>query len=170
VDEERIDSACNAPVVLNGGDHRLRAAERGFKELMMNLEVPSGGARTVTIALEAEKKEGRLSVTAKPGGIISIDGSGAGKDTWSGVLAAGKHSLVVSAPERKEYRAEIDLGDKDERNMVVTLEEDSSGVPVWIFIAGGAVLAAGAATAGYLLLRPGNAEPVGGTLGTHVLQ
>jgi hypothetical protein len=170
IDEERMESACERPVSLEGGDHRLRAVAPGFKELSEELTVPSGGARTVSIVLETEKKEARLAVTAKPDGIISLDGKGVGRDAWSGMVPPGKHALLVTASGKKDYHVEIDLADKEDRNVIVALEEEPSSVPVWLLVAGGVVLVAGAVAGGYFLFRPTTTDPVAGTLGTHVLQ
>jgi PEGA domain-containing protein len=169
IDEEQIDSACTRPIVLDGGDHRLRATKNGFKEQQVTINVPNGGARTVSLALEPEPKEGRLTVRAEPGDSIAIDGQSLGQGSWSGALPAGLHSLVVSAPEKKERHTEIELKDRDDKSVQIVLEPDSSGLPVWAIVAGAIVLAAGAAVGGYFLFRPGTQDPIQGTLGTHAL-
>ena len=50
----------------------------------------------------------------------------------------------------------MDLRDDETRSLDVTLENESHGGRVWPWIAGGAVVAIGAAVGGYFLLKPGD--------------
>jgi hypothetical protein len=169
VDEERIEFACTQPIALDAGDHRLRATRSGFKELISTINVPNGGARTITIVLDPEPKEGRLTVSAEAGDVIAIDGNGVGQKTWSGPLGAGKHTLAVSAAGKIDHREAIEIREGEDRTIQVALEPEQSSVPLWLIIGGATIVIAGAAVGGYFLLRPGAAAPIPGTLGTHVL-
>jgi hypothetical protein len=169
IDEAHVEAACTAPLTLEGGEHRLNASKSGFKPLTLTFNVPSGGAKSVSVTLEAEPQEARLSIQAKADDLIALDGRGVGNQTWSGVLSAGRHVVDVTAPGKKAYHAQIDIRARDDQTVTVTLEEEPSSFPVWLLVAGGALVLAGAAVGGYFALRPGNPQPIPGTLGSHAL-
>jgi hypothetical protein len=52
------------------------------------------------------------------------------------------------------YQSEVYLQDKETRDVPVTLQaEPSKGLPMWAWIAGGAVLATGLGVGGYFLFK-----------------
>lgn len=178
IDEAELAGVCEHPIVLDGGDHRLRATKQGFTEAVLTLSVPAGGARTITVALEPEPepapqpglepapKQGRLSVNAGTGDSISIDGRALAQHSWSGVLPAGNHTVVVSAPGKRSQRSDVQVHDRDDQSVTLALEDEDEGFPVWAMIGGGAVVAAGLAVGGYFLFRE---QALSGTLGSHDL-
>jgi hypothetical protein len=72
------------------------------------------------------------------------------------------------------YRTELALADGDNRTLSVTLEPENKGggVPAWVWVTGGVVLAGGAAVGGYFAFHKTEAQPQVGTLspGTVTLQ
>lgn len=169
IDEEPAPEACAQPQLLDGGAHRIRATKAEYQERSDSVVVPGGGTAAWTISLEPRVHQGHLTVRTDLEGYILVDGRGVGPQNWSGTLPVGKHRIDVSAPGKKDFRAEIEVLDGDQRTVVATLEEDDRGVPVWALVLGGAVVAAGATIGTYFALHRGGAAPIDGSLGTHVL-
>jgi hypothetical protein len=169
IDEERREEACRSPILLDAGDHRVRAESPHHLPQLLTVNVPGGGARQVAVLLKPEPKQGKLTILAERESAITIDQQQVGYQSWSGVLPAGDHTLRVTAPDRVPHEATISLRHDDDQTLHITLEEEPA--PIWPWIVGGAgvVVLAGAATGAYFLLRPGTEEPIEGTLGTHEL-
>ena len=162
VDDERIDQGCGSPIRMDEGTRRIRVAKVGFKEGHADVAVPGGGQISVNVALTPVEHAGRWTISAGAGDAIAIDGRAVAQDSWSGTLASGRHTIEVSTRGKKSYRAEVVVKDDDDRNLMVTLEAETSR---WPFIVGGGVLLVGAAIGGYFLFRPKDPSPVYGTLG-----
>ena len=70
------------------------------------------------------------------------------------MLPTGGHTLKVTAPKMRTYQAEVLIQDRQPREVSVTLEaEPNKGLPTWVWVAGGVVLAGGLATGGYFLFK-----------------
>lgn len=154
IDDEAIGASPVAPTVVDLGTRRVRVKKAEFEEVVK--EVPVGGAAEIelTIALVRIVHEGRLVVNAQPGDVIALDGTAVGTGTWSGTVRSGSHGLRVSAPKKIAYEVEILVQDKQVREIPVTLQAvPSSGVPVWVWVVGGAVVVSGATVGGYFLFR-----------------
>ena len=154
IDEEAVGTSPFPPVVVDIGTRKLRVRKADFEEILK--DVPVGGAARVSLDLKLVKiiHEGRLNVVASKDATLSIDGRVVGTGTWSGVLATGGHTLKVTAPKMRLYQAEVLIQDRQSRDVSVTLEaEPSKGVPTWVWVAGGVVLAGGLATGGYFIFK-----------------
>jgi hypothetical protein len=113
---------------------------------------------------------GRLTVRAGPNDAIALDGQSLATGTWEGEVDSGGHTLRVTAPGMVAYQSEVSAQDGESRTIDVKLNpEPTRGVlPMWAWIAGGVVVAAGATVGGYFLFKsPGTTTvPVpAGTLG-----
>lgn len=164
VDEEAMGVTPLDPIVVDIGSRRILVRKDGFEEFKR--EVPIGGAAEIVLDVSLAKivREGRLNVRTNEDATISIDGRVVGKGTWSGIVSSGGHELRIRAPKKRPYQSEVYVQDKESRDVNVTLEDEAGkGVPMWVWIAGGAVLLGGATTAGVLLL--GGDRPYEGPVG-----
>lgn len=149
VDDELVGTSPIEPVVVDFGPRRVRVKKAEFEEVTK--EIPVGGAAEVAVDVPLVKMvhEGRIAVNAPADATIAIDGKVVGGGAWSGTLASGGHTLRVTAPKKLPYQTEVYLQDKESRTVNVTLDnEPSKGVPTWVWIAGGVVVAGGITTAG----------------------
>lgn len=156
-----------APVVVDLGERKIQVRKAGFQEFTRTLRIEGGGSIGVAAVLEREIRRGRLAVVAGADDLITLDGRVVGRGRWEGAVPAGPHALQVTAPKMEAHRSEVLVRDGELRRVPVTLnkEPDPNAKRVWLWIAGGAALAAGAAITGALLFEPGRPADVG-TLGS----
>jgi PEGA domain len=154
VDDDAVGTSPVRPVVVDIGTRHVRVKKAEFEDAAKDVNVGGGNDVEVAVTLVRIVHEGRMVVNAQPGDVIAVDGTTVGTGTWSGVLRSGAHGLRVSAPKKVTYEAEIVVQDKQIREVPVTLQPvPSSGVPVWVWIAGSAVVVTGATVGGYFLFR-----------------
>ncbi|HKU44341.1 MAG TPA: PEGA domain-containing protein [Polyangiales bacterium] len=147
------------PLFLDLGKRRIRVSKAGFVDQVIAQEFAGGMQLTLLVTLPREETEGRVSIVAGEGNTIRVDGQVVGQTQWRGSLAAGEHSLHVSAPGMLAYTKEIVVKAGEDRTLYVQLDEaKGGGVPAWVWITGGVLLAGGAATAAYFLFKPAD-EP-----------
>jgi hypothetical protein len=154
IDDEIVGTTPVEPVIVDIGTRKLRVRKSEFEEITR--DVPVGGAAQVSLDVKLVKllHEGRLMVRASNSGTIAIDDKVVGTGTWSGVLPSGGHTLEVTAPKMRIYQTEVLIQDKQSRDLAVTLEaEPSKGVPAWVWVTGGAVIASGLAVGGYFAFK-----------------
>lgn len=156
VDDEKVGTTPLAkPVLVDIGMRKVRVARDGYSEATK--EIPVGGAPEIVLELKLTEivHRGKVVVRAGKDDSIALDGKVVGVGTYSGTLASGGHTLRVTAPKMRPYQSEIIVSDGQTRDVAVALEaEPSSGVPLWVWIGGGVLLASGAAVGGYFLLKP----------------
>jgi hypothetical protein len=142
------------------GSHEIVVKKEGFTDYSERVMIGSAD-RTVNAELSPIEREGRLVVRAGTGDAIMLDGRFVGMGTWQGSVPSGPHTLRVTAPDKRPFESQLVSRDGETRTVEVTLDPavDSAGLPSWLWIAGGAVLAAGAATAGYFLFKPSEEPP-----------
>jgi hypothetical protein len=155
------------------GPHKIRAQKPGFSEASAQVMVQGGTASAVELRLQAELHQGRLRVVASPGAVISVDGKLAGTGEWGGVLASGVHGVSVTLEGKRPYQADVAVKDNQDQVLRVVLDPaaepgppKSTGVPTWVWIAGGGVLAAGLGVGAYFVFKPEDQIPVHGSLDT----
>ncbi|WP_437690602.1 PEGA domain-containing protein [Sorangium sp. So ce176] len=150
---------------VDSGTRRIRVFKPGFKEHVRVERVSPGDELRLEVRLEPQVHAGRLSVLASPGDRIALDGKPVGQGRWEGAVPSGRHVLRVTAPGRVPYEAEIVIEDEALSSVRVGLTPvERTGVPVWAWVTGAALIVA-AAVAGGLLIQPGPAKPIEGTLG-----
>jgi PEGA domain-containing protein len=172
VDDVNVGSSPLAATVwLDLGTRRIHVQKAGYKPFDRPLEVAGGTELTLTATLEKDLHQGRVAVTAGATDLISVDGKAVAQGKWEGQLASGGHTLRVTAPGMTIYQSEVLVQDDKPREIQVTLTPlpKASGVSKWLWIAGGAVLVAGAAVTGAVLFQPTPRPGVDGTLGTFPL-
>lgn len=166
VDDEPVGrSPFDKPVLMDQGSRRVRVTLEGFRPLEQSVDVDGGGKQELHLVLEREV--GHVTVRAREAEVIVIDDRRVGRGLWSGTLPVGPHVLVVSAPSGKTRRVAFPLADRERREFVIEVDSPSSGMPRWVYFAGGGVLAAGAAVGAWFLFKPKPAEPTPGTLGAY---
>ncbi len=172
VDDDKVGiSPLAAPVLLDLGRRRIRVQKAGFKPFDRTEQVAGGTALAITAALERDLHQGRVAVTAGPRDLIAVDGKAVGQGKWEGKLPSGGHTLRVTASGMTTYQAEVLVQDDRSREILVTLnpQAKASSTSTWLWIAGGAVVVAGAVVGGAFLFQPTRRPEVDGTLGTFPL-
>jgi hypothetical protein len=157
------------------GTHRLTVSKDGFAEYATTLSVETSADVHVTAVMTPlAPAEGRLVVRAGSRDAIAVDGVPVAVGAWRGALAPGPHSVRVTEPSSNPFESEVVIEEHQTRSLDVTLRpaKRTRGVPAWLWIAGGTVLAAGAVTAGYFAFRssePSQGAALQGTAGTATL-
>ena len=167
-----------APLRVDMGSRRVRVIKPGFKEFARNVDIVGGGQSVVDAQLSAEAHEGTLRVIGGAGTTIRIDGKMVGMGQWQGTLTSGVHSVEITADHKLPYRSDSLVQDGELSTVQVTLQDEPSSAPAaaqassnnsWLWIAGGAVLAAGLGVGAYFALKPDNQgppAPIEGTIGS----
>ncbi len=173
VDDEVIGDTPVEPVTVDIGTRRVQITKAEFEPYTK--EVAVGGAAEIAVDVSLVKivHEGKLIVRAPADSTIYIDGKVVGTGTYTTTLASGGHSLRVTAPKMVPYQSELYIQDKQTREVPVTLQpEPSKGLPLWAWIAGGAVVAGGLVAGGIAAFgNPGDKyEGPSGTLSPGVVQ
>jgi len=169
VDGEDIgESPLGSDARVDLGTHQIVVTKPDFTDYEQTVSVESSADVRVAAVLRPVVHEGRIVVRARDGAAVAIDGVVRGYGTWEGVLPSGAHALRISAPGFRAQAQSIVVADAQTRGFDVTLSPaPRSAVTTWLWVAGGAALAAGAATAGYFIFRPGEPrKPTDGTIAT----
>jgi hypothetical protein len=166
-------SPLRTPVLVDMGEHRLRVSKTGYQDFNATQSLQGGAPFSLTVALQQAVHQGRLRVVASPGEQIAVDGKPVGTGEWEGVLPSGIHNVTVTATGKRAYQSDVAIQDDQSQSLRVTLEsatpagaQEKKGVPLWIWIAGGAVVVAGASVGAYFAFKPEDEPPVQGTLDT----
>jgi hypothetical protein len=151
------------------GSHVIGAQLEGYVEQKRTIELVGGRSTDVSFELQEMRHEGKLRVFAGPREEIYIDGKIAGIGQWEGVLPSGVHRVRVTAPEKKPYESDVNVVDAEVSSVNVSLsdiEKQQSSTSPWLWILGGAAVAAGAGLGGYFLFRGPNDPKDTTTVGT----
>jgi len=160
IDDERVGTTPLSGLLVDIGNRKIVLRLAGYEDNVTM--TPVKGADEVKLSTQLKKivHEGRVTIVAKTGQVITIDGRGVGDGRWAGVLSSGPHTLRVTAPGFRAYQSEILVRDRSSRSIQVELEREASGgVPTWVWITGGAVLASGAAVGGFFLFSKEETVP-----------
>jgi hypothetical protein len=142
-------------LVLDLGKHEVVVMKAGFVAVHHALDVAGGTASTLDVRLFPERHVGRLLVASEDAATVTIDGRAVARGRFDGQVASGPHELGVVAVGKLPYRVHLDLLDGEMRSLDVTLRDGlQGGVPTWLWVVGGAVVAAGAVVGGYFMLKP----------------
>ena len=160
VDGEQVgQTPLTEPLTLDLGTRTLRVEQPGFEPFEKKIEIAGGGELEVpvvlTLAPVVSVAPAVLSIQSSgERDIIAIDGKVVGSQRWQGALAVGEHSVRVTAPGKKTYESHVQLLAGSTRSLQIALESEATGSTVWIWVAGGAAVAAGAVVGGYFLFKP----------------
>jgi hypothetical protein len=160
------------PISIDQGSRRIVGKKAGYEDSVRTVTVNGGVPASVVLTMVKIVHEGHLHVHAEAGDSILVDASVVGVGDWDGTLASGGHTLRVTANHKRPYQSEIIVQDGQTRSVEVSLEDEPhGGVPAWLWISGGVLVAGGAAIAGYFVFKPtdtpgtptavGNAPPDG---------
>ncbi|XYH99864.1 PEGA domain-containing protein [Sorangium sp. So ce1128] len=153
-------------VIIDAGTRRIRVFKPGFKEHVRVESVSPGDEVLLEVRLEPQVHTGRLSVLGSPGDRIALDGKPLGQGQWDGAVPSGLHVLRVTAPGMVPYESQIVVQDGALSSVRVSLTPvERTGAPVWVWVSGAALAVAAAVVIGGVLLQPGPAPPIRGTLG-----
>ncbi len=124
----------------------------------MTQSFAGGAAVRVDAQLVPDIHEGRLRVSASPGDSIHVDQKLVGLGEWEGKLPSGVHAVEVTAEGKEPWRADSMVTDDQLTTVLVRCRIARSrrawpGVPTWVWIAGGSVLAVGLGTGAYFPLQ-----------------
>jgi hypothetical protein len=154
------------PVVVDQGPRRIVGRKAGFADAVKETTFTGGVAASVILTMVKVMHEARVTITAGANDTIAIDGKVVGTQTFDGPVASGGHELRVTAPGMRPYRSELVVADGEPRSLTVTLSPETkpSSFPLWLVIAGGAVVVTGAVVGGYFLFRPEDGQAPVGTM------
>jgi hypothetical protein len=141
------------------GTRRIRVAKAGFHEQVITQEFAGGSELTLYMTLPAAPNDARITIASDAPSVISIDGNVVGHGRWEGPVAAGEHTLRVSATGMVPYEKEFVVQAAQPRTLYIRLDKDDrAGIPTWAWMGMGILAAGGLATGAYFLLRP-SSEP-----------
>jgi hypothetical protein len=172
LDDQAIGQSPIDALLVDIGVHKVRAHKAEFEESTQDVTVNGGAVLAVDLTLRPIVHEGRVNVHAGAKDAIMVDGQPSGVSLWGGTLRSGGHTLRVTAQGMLPYQTEVLVQDGQTREIDVTLNpEPSKGLPAWVWIAGGAVVAGGLGTGGYFLFKPTSKyEGPSGNLGPGLVQ
>ncbi len=145
------------PLLVDLGTRIVRVELSGFEPSESRLEVAGGGELLLPVRLKRSSLDGMARLRIVSSGAkdsVAIDGKLVGWQRWEGPLASGDHVVRVTADHKKPYEAHLSLAAGATRSLQITLQDESQPSNVWLWVAGGVAVAAGAAVGGYFLLRP----------------
>jgi hypothetical protein len=148
---------------LSADRHTIEARAPGYVTVGQTIDVQYGQPVSLSLALSAERHEGRLHVIAPEGAEITVDTRVVGSGTWEGVVSTtGGHQLVVHKAGFQTYSTEVFVADDQVRDVNVPLNKEVGtswiawGIGTLLVVTGGIVT-------GYYVFRPAAANPFVGT-------
>ncbi len=139
---------------IDPGPHLLRFETEGQSPVEKRVSLLEGEReRRLTVVVGwNDEKMARLIVSSDDGATVVVDGQAAQRGTFNGRLAAGTHGVQVTEAGKASYETQVDLLEGETRSMSVTLHDRAR--PIWPWLAGGALVVAGAIGGGYFLFKP----------------
>jgi hypothetical protein len=145
-------------IAVDPGSHTVHFEAPGQSPVEQTVAVVEGekDKRVTAVLGQRAAPAGRLVVSVDAAATVTIDGRDAGAGRFDGPLAPGPHDLGVTEPGKAPYRAQVEVREGETRTLSLALEDEKKkgGAAVWPWIAGGVVVAAGAAVGGYFLFKP----------------
>jgi hypothetical protein len=173
VDDELVgQTPVQGQIMVDIGNRRLKVQKPGFRTFDDIQPITGSQSVVVTVQLVREIHEGRLIITAPEGSTIQLDGQPIAQARWDGKVASGGHTLRVIAQGMRPYQSEVVIKDDEARTLQISLEPEQKsggGVPAWVWIGGGVLVAGGAAVGGYFLLKPKSEAAAPGTISPGVV-
>lgn len=133
------------------GQRRVTVRAAGHPDVVRLVNVSAEAGSAVTVELDPAARKGRLRVrSGDEQDTIAVNGRVVGRGAFDGQVTSGELTVRVTRPDAKPYESDFVLRPGETRTVNVTLETSGGGVPTWVWIAGGVVVA-GATTATLLL-------------------
>jgi hypothetical protein len=156
---------------IDPGPHVFRFETEGQSPVEKRVSLLEGEReRRLTVVVGwNDEKMARLVVSSDEGATVVVDGQAAQRGTFNGRLAAGTHDVQVTEAGKATYEAQVDLVEGETKSMSVTLQDRAA--PIWPWLAGGAVVVAGAVVGGYFLFKSQDttAGVPPGTIAVHLM-
>lgn len=150
--------------MLEVGAHTIGARAAGLTAPPQRVELRAREPLSVTLPLERESKLGRLRVrTDEESNVIELDGRDVARGLLDQQIPAGEHHLRVKRAGVEPRSLDFVIGENETRTVALSLEQ-RGGMPTWLWVGGGALLAGSAIVAVVLLTRRTDYE--GSTPGT----
>lgn len=94
---ERGDAPLRSPVRVSVGSHVVRAFKEGFLPFERRVDVAGRQTATITVAMSALTRSGRLRVAEETGRSLDllVDNAVVGTTPWEGRLAVGEHTIAL---------------------------------------------------------------------------
>jgi|HubBroStandDraft_1064217.scaffolds.fasta_scaffold04651_3 PEGA domain-containing protein len=127
-------------VLIDPGDHGFRVTKTGYVEFRAVLSAAGGSQKLLDVKLQPAVQEGHVRIHTSPHNTVVLDGV-VGYGNWDGRVAAGSHSLTISAPGMHSFEPDLVVVPNKTSTFDVTLQPDTGG-PVGLWVAGGAVVVA----------------------------
>ncbi len=129
------------------GQRRVTVRAAGHPDVVRLVEVSTDSGSVVTVQLDPADRKSRLRVrSGDEQDTIAVNGRVVGRGAFDGQVTSGELTVRVTRPDAKPYESDFVLRPGETRTVNVTLESSGGGVPTWVWIAGGVVVA-GATTA-----------------------
>jgi hypothetical protein len=126
IDDKSVGRTPLGAQVVDIGSRRIRIHKDGFRDVTLTEAVGGNPTHTVSVKLEKEVHEGKLSLQAGRDALIQIDGKpmgrGRGAEAIELTLSSGGHTLRVTAPGMRTYEREVVVKDNETRALEVRLE------------------------------------------------
>lgn len=153
------------PLLVDLGTRHIRIEKPGYQTHEITQDFAGNTEVSIHVEMQRELNEGRLSINSEPNSTISIDGQIVAQGDYQGMLTAGEHRVVVTAPGMRPYSRELVIVAGQPRALSVSLApKESSGAATWLWVGAGVLVAGGVATGAYFLLKPSAApQPVVGS-------
>jgi tetratricopeptide (TPR) repeat protein len=135
------------PIELNAGPAQLEVLAEGYDAFEQEIDLPSSANLDVEVKLTAHRERGHLAVSATPeGSLVFVDGKPFGRAPAVGVVPVGVHEVLVSHTGFLDRKLTANVGQDEQRQLDVTLEEKRPLVRAWwLWTSVGVVVAGGVA-------------------------
>jgi hypothetical protein len=171
IDERPVGgSPLAADVLIDPGLHRIRVSRAGYRDWTRDVAVTAAGSggRNVTlvdVVLEPDTRDSVVRVVTAPGNAVSLDGRPISIGSGQARVAPGSHALAVTADGMAPFHADLSLREGETRTVDVTLNEDRRAkVPVWLWVAGGAVVGVAVIVAGASVFHSSDTHAAAGSV------
>jgi hypothetical protein len=153
------------PLLVDIGTHVVTIRQRGYRDYTSSRVFTGNQDVAIDAVLEKQSTTARLVVVAKGAQTIRVDQRLTTGSRFQGELEAGTHSVVAEGPDKVPFSSEVVLRAGESRTLDVRLKEEARGIPLGVWLGGGALIAAGLGVGAYFLFRPDDttADPTIGT-------
>jgi hypothetical protein len=153
-------------LTLDPGSHRVEVRKRGHRPVVRQLDLEPGSTSRLTLRADEHPLPARLVVeTNVPEATIRLSGRHVARGRFDGSVDAGRLGLKVDAEGYTPFTRQIALAPGTTERVTVQLDQSQGGLlsSPW-FWGGAALIVAGTATTLFVLTRPEEQEPDGGSL------
>lgn len=138
------------------GPHRVLVKKGEHADYVESFSIHGAEELRITAVLRRIERRGVLIVRASPGDRIALDGVLLGVGRAEAILPSGSHLLRVTAPGARPFEERVQVTEQGTRTLDVVLEREpaTTGLPAWVWAAGGSLATGLLMTGGYFLFGP----------------